>query len=129
MFEYRDNPALENRQLNDLFAASWVGHEERDFRPVLERGLAYVAVFEADRLIGFVNVASDGAQHAFLLDVTVHPDFQGRGIGTQLVRRAVDLARRAGAAWLHVDFEEQLSRFYLDSCGFRTTAAGLMRLV
>jgi hypothetical protein len=34
----------------------------------------------------------------------------------------------AGCEWLHVDFEPELRRFYLDACGFRPTDAGLIRL-
>jgi GNAT superfamily N-acetyltransferase len=75
-----------------------------------------------------VNVATDGGELAFLLDTTVHPDFRRRGIGTQLVCRASELARRHGATWLHVDFEPVLSGFYFKSCGFQATAAGLIRL-
>jgi hypothetical protein len=43
------------------------------------------------------------------------------------VRRATELARQRGALWLHVDFEPKLEAFYRQ-CGFRPTAAGLMRL-
>ncbi|MCP2257139.1 Acetyltransferase (GNAT) family protein [Streptoalloteichus tenebrarius] len=79
-------------------------------------------------LIGFVNNAWDGADHAFLLDTKVRPDHQRRGIGTELVHRAADEARRAGCTWLHVDFEDHLRSFYFDACGFRPTHAGLIRL-
>ncbi|WP_158888524.1 GNAT family N-acetyltransferase [Amycolatopsis anabasis] len=79
-------------------------------------------------LIGFANVAWDGADHAFLLDPKVRPDQQRRGIGTELVRHAAAEARRAGCAWLHVDFEDHLRGFYFDSCGFRPTHAGLISL-
>jgi len=43
------------------------------------------------------------------------------------VQRASALARDRGAAWLHVDYEPQLESFY-SGCGFRPTAAGLIRL-
>jgi GNAT superfamily N-acetyltransferase len=128
LVEYRDNPPLDSRILNDLFSASWDGHVRRDFSAVLGRSLGYVAAFEGERLVGFVNVATDGAEHAFVLDTTVHPDFRHRGIETQLVRRAVELARRHGASWLHVDFERGLSDFYYRSCSFQPTTAGLIRL-
>jgi hypothetical protein len=36
-------------------------------------------------------------------------------------------ARRAGAAWLHVDYEPHLASFCA-GCGFRHTAAGLIGL-
>jgi hypothetical protein len=37
-------------------------------------------------------------------------------------------ARAAGCHWLHVDFEPELTGFYLGPCGFTSTAAGLLRL-
>ena len=47
-------------------------------------------------LIGFVNVAWDGGDHAFLIDTKVRPDYQRRGIGTDLVRIAARHAKGAG---------------------------------
>jgi ribosomal protein S18 acetylase RimI-like enzyme len=129
MVEYRHNPELCNRHLNDLFATSWIGHTERDFRPVLKQSLGYIGAFETDQLIGFVNVAWDGGSHAFILDTTVHPNFQRRGVGTQLVKEASKLARCAKIEWLHVDCNQELARFYFNSCGFVTTTAGLMKLI
>lgn len=91
--------------------------------------LGWVSARTADgRLVGFVNVAWDGGDHAFLLDTKTRGDHQHRGIGTRLVARAAAEARRAGCEWLHVDFRPGLDRFYLDACGFSPTAAGLIRL-
>ncbi len=79
-------------------------------------------------LVGFVNVAWDGADHAFLIDTKTRGDRQHRGIGTELVRRAAEAAKAAGCEWLHVDFEPELGPFYFGACGFRPTDAGLIRL-
>lgn len=79
-------------------------------------------------LVGFVNVAWDGADHAFLIDTKTRPSHQRHGIGTAVVRRAVEGARAAGCEWLFVDFEPHLEAFYLESCGFRPTPAGLIQL-
>ena len=124
---YVVSPVVTNAAMNALFAASWPDHREADFAPVLARSLLYVCAHAGDRLIGFVNVAWDGGIHAFLLDTTVHPDFQRRGIGMRLVREAADVARARGIAWLHVDYEPHLDGFYR-ACGFERTLAGLMRL-
>jgi hypothetical protein len=40
----------------------------------------------------------------------------------------VSNARAVGCQWLHVDFEPNLASFYLDTCGFRRTDAGLVHL-
>jgi|SRR5689334_3217793 ribosomal protein S18 acetylase RimI-like enzyme len=79
-------------------------------------------------LIGFVNVAWDGGDHAFLIDTKVRPDHRRRGVGTELVRTAARHAQEAGCEWLEVDFEEHLVPFYYQACEFRPTCAGLMHL-
>lgn len=79
-------------------------------------------------LLGFVNVVSDGSDHAFLIDTKTRLEHQRRGIGTRVVRLAAEHARAAGHEWLHVDFEPHLRAFYLDACGFEPTVAGLIRL-
>jgi GNAT superfamily N-acetyltransferase len=79
-------------------------------------------------VIGFVNVAWDGGDHAFLLDTKTRSSHQRRGVGTELVRVAAQHAKEAGCEWLHVDFRAELGPFYFDACGFRPTDAGLIRL-
>jgi ribosomal protein S18 acetylase RimI-like enzyme len=124
---YFVSPSLTNDELNALSAAAWDDHTWNDFQPVLNRSLAFVCAYQQSRLIGFVNLAWDGGEHAFILDTLVHPEFRRRGIGRELVRRAVAQAEAGGVKWVHVDFEPHLQDFY-DGCGFRGTAAGLIRL-
>ncbi len=124
---YQISPAVTNEELNALFANAWENHRTWDFLPVLEHSLLFVCAYHEARLIGFVNVAWDGAQHAFILDTTVDKDFRRRGIGIQLVKRAAEAVKRRGVAWLHVDFEPHLEEFYR-KCGFRYTNAGLINL-
>ena len=124
---YRVNPTVSNDELNALFAEPGQIHEPVDFRPILERSLAFVCAYQASRLIGFVNLAWDGGIHAFVLDPTVHPEFRRRGIGKTLVKKAVETAKQRGIEWVHVDFEPHLQDFY-DKCGFKNTRAGIINL-
>jgi ribosomal protein S18 acetylase RimI-like enzyme len=91
--------------------------------------LGWVTARLADgTLAGFVNVAWDGGDHAFLLDTKVASRHQRQGIATELAARAASHAKAAGCEWLHVDFEEHLAPFYFGACGFRSTPAGLIHL-
>ena len=126
MIDYRISPAVTNDALNALMAESWPGRNPQDFQPVLERSIAYVCAYESVRLIGFVNLAWDGGVHAFLLDTVVHPDLRRRGVGVELVLRAVEAVRGRGLEWIHVDSSSDLASFYA-RCGFVTAAyAGLI---
>src|SRR3954471_20483639 len=109
--EYRVVPPVTNEALNELFAASWPNHKPGTFEGELSHSLTYVCAYEGERLVGFVYLAWDGGIHAFLLDPTVHPSLRRRGIGTELVRRAIDVARERGIHWVHVDFDPGLRPF------------------
>jgi ribosomal protein S18 acetylase RimI-like enzyme len=126
--DYAVNPEITNEELNPLFAAAWENHAFFDFEPVLRRSLGYVCAYHEKRLVGYVNLAWDGARHAFILDTTVHREYRRRGIGKKLVELAADYAGEKNVDWLHVDFEPHLRTFYFDECGFRSTDAGIMRI-
>ena len=96
---------------------------------VRPHSLGWVTARPADGdLVGFVNVAWDGGDHAFLLDTKTRPDYQRRGIASAVVRLGAIHAKAAGCEWLHVDFDAAFAPFYLNSCGFRSTDAGLIHL-
>jgi GNAT superfamily N-acetyltransferase len=124
---YLVNPPVANDVLNELFQASWSDHTPRNFAQALQHSLAYVCAFDHDRLIGFVNAAWDGDCHAFLLDPTVHPDYRRQGIGSALVRGAVEAATVRDVEWIHVDFDAELRSFY-ERAGFVPTLAGLIHV-
>ena len=49
--------------------------------------------YAGDILVGAGRVLADGLDCAYIADVAVHPGHQGRGLGTQIIRRLVELAR------------------------------------
>lgn len=127
---YKWRGAVDDVALAALHAEAF-GHGQgvADWRARLERhSLGWVCARETGELVGFVNVAWDGASHAFILDTLVSRTVRHRGVGTTLVAIAGREARTVGCQWLHVDFEKDLEAFYLDACGFRPTSAGLLRL-
>lgn len=96
---------------------------------IRDHSLGWVTARTLDgALVGFVNVAWDGGDHAFLLDPKTRSTHQRRGIGTAAVRCAAEYAKEAGCEWLHVDFQPELAPFYLGACGFTPTEAGLVHL-
>ena len=125
---YKINPSITNEELNSLFENAWDDwSQNKDFLKALKHSLGYICAYQKDFLVGFVNIAWDGDLHAFILDTTVHKEYQRMGIGVKLVQNAIDLSRKKDIEWLHVDFEPHLESFYR-KCGFRDTKAGLINL-
>ena len=125
--------AFTSREANllhaDAFETRIFADEEWDWcDQVNNHSLGWVTARSRETLVGFVNVISDGFVHAWIQDVMVAPSAQRGGIGVALVHAARDAATEAGCEWLRVDFDDEHSRFYIDSCGLEPARAGLMDL-
>jgi len=121
---------FENVEVNALHAEGF-GHPPFDddwMGQVQRHSLGWVCARDGDELVGFVNVPWDGGTHAFILDTLVSVRARRQGIGTRMIALAAEKARSAGCEWLHADFDDELSAFYFDSCGFVATPAGLIAL-
>jgi ribosomal protein S18 acetylase RimI-like enzyme len=123
-YDRRQN--LDARKLGALFEAAW-GSPKPGYERALAHSFTWVTASSGDELVGFTNVAWDGDVHFFLLDTTVHPNWQRRGVGRRLVAEAIEACRGRGE-WLHVDADEKLMTGFYRRCGFRPTPAGLVDL-
>lgn len=96
---YRWRGEFDNRDVNALHAEGF-GHSLREddwWHQVNQYSLGWVCARDGDQLVGFVNVAWDGAVHAFVLDTLVAPVARHHGVGTGMVAVAVSAA---GCEWL-----------------------------
>ena len=48
-----------------------------------------ISVFDDEQLIGFGRIICDGVVHALILDVIIHPDNQGKGIGKEVMIKLI----------------------------------------
>ena len=114
MIVYSNSAPLGDAELSALHALAFgePGDDRRWSAQLGRHSLGWVSAHADGELVGFINVAWDGDRHAFLLDTAVHPDHRRQGIGTELVHRAVALAREAGCHYLHVNTDDELVAFY-----------------
>jgi ribosomal protein S18 acetylase RimI-like enzyme len=70
--------------------------------------------------IGMISVVEE-ADHVFLRVIEIHPDWQNRGIGRQLVLQVLQLAREKGAPARLQVLKVNPARHLYERCGFRVT--------
>lgn len=68
--------------------------------PVVMDGVV-VNMFDGDKKVGiaavyYVENPNRGMKWALLEDVRVEPDYRGKGIGTELVTKVIEIAKEAG---------------------------------
>ena len=124
--EIMRNGRVAPEEIEDLRVAVGWDRCEGTYAQILKRHYTYYIVRAEDgRLIGYMSILSDGISDAFLLDLMIHPDFQGKQIGRQLVRRGIKDMQDAGIRCVQVTFTENLRDFYA-RCGFHIFGGGII---
>lgn len=77
----------------DLFNTTGWNNEYKftpiDLERAIEKSWYALSAFDSGKLIGFGRVLADGVHHALIVDLIVHPQYQGYGIGSLLLERLV----------------------------------------
>jgi tetratricopeptide (TPR) repeat protein/GNAT superfamily N-acetyltransferase len=117
--EIKDNsncPVLP-KQLEDLCSTvGWTRRPLNQVQQALTNSFAYVSAWQIKpdekQLIGFSRAMSDGVFHATLLDIVVHPNFQGRGLGKNIVTRLLQQLQQAAIKDITLFASPHLVDFY-----------------
>jgi len=116
-------------QIQELFKAAAFWARERkieDWEIALGNSEPVVTVWDGSRAIGFARATSDGIYRATIWDVAIHPDYQGAGLGRQLVQTVLSHPRmcRVERVYLMTTYKQS---FY-ERIGFQKNASTTMVL-
>ena len=93
MIQYRDTAeGLEASQLVGFFV-DWTSKPSPQVHLKILYGSSHVVVAideESDQVVGFVTAISDGVLSAYIPLLEVLPEYQDRGIGSELMRRILE---------------------------------------
>jgi GNAT superfamily N-acetyltransferase len=101
-------------------ACRWSSAEKPDeLMAALAGSHTVISAWDGDRLVGLGNAITDGALVVYYPHLLVHPDYQHRGIGRQIMRQLME--RYAGYHQHAVLADDNAINFYR-SCGFTRPA-------
>jgi len=121
--EIRVGHELSFEQLLDLYhSVGWAAytHEQRraDLPKAIRNSTYVVSAWQGDTLVGLARGLSDNVSIFYLQDILIRPEFQGQGIGKQLLSNCLERFKHVRSKVLMTDDREQQLRFY-ESVGFR----------
>ena len=85
----------------------------------------HISAYEENELIGYIDCISNGVTDAYIQDLMVKPEYQGKGIGTKLMNMMIDYLKDNHIYMISVLFDESLKSFY-EKFGFYTMLSGQM---
>ena len=119
-----DEPVSVN-DLADLRESVGWSRMEKEYNNPLLTSYYHIAVYEKEALIGYIDCVSNGVTDAYIQDLMVHPDYQRRGIGTELMTIMINYLKQKHIYMISVVFEEKLKPFY-EKFGFFSMLCGQM---
>jgi len=81
--------ALTSKQLEDLFlSVEWSsGHYPDKLAIAMQNYETVYTAWDGDTLVGLISAMDDGIMTAYIHYLLVRPEYQGKGIGVQLIER------------------------------------------
>lgn len=122
---YVENPELDAAVVAELRAkVGWDARKEQ-LEKILGRTYLAVACFDDNDLVGIIDVISDGIDDALIRNLVIHPEYQGKGIGHELLIKVLDRLKSNRIKTINVLFESELTEFYRKA-GFRIVSGGII---
>lgn len=61
-----------------------------DLDSAIENSRYSISVYLKNNLIGYGRIISGGIHHALIVDLIISPDYQGKGIGSELLKKLLE---------------------------------------
>ncbi len=119
------NIPISNNEVPELRELVGWGRRDKDYPTLFERCNFWAgARDENNNLIAFGYVCGMGLEHGYMEDIIVHPEYQGQGIGVELIKELLRESERFGLGIVTVTYEENKTYFY-KKCGFTIGSGGV----
>ena len=121
MIGYKKNDVVSFEEIFPLYeAVGWTNYTTNPtmLRNALEHSLFLISARDEEgKLIGFLRAVGDGYSIVYIQDIIVLPEYQRKGIGTQLLRQTLEHFKEVYQMILTTDSELKTIAFY-ESNGF-----------
>lgn len=125
---YIENHPISAKAIADLrLSVGWNGMEACYVNPLMTSYL-HIACYDGEKLIGYVDSVSNGVTDAYIQDLMVNPEYQERGIGTELMNRIIEMLKERSIYMISVIYgDAELAPFY-KRFGFTQMFCGQMQM-
>ena len=105
--------------LNLYSGVGWTNYTDKPemVKKAYENSLLTLGAYDSNQLVGVIRTVGDGFSIVFVQDILVLPEYQRKGIGTQLLREVIERFSTAYQITLMTDNTPKTISFY-QSLGF-----------
>lgn len=121
--KFIENSVVDAKSIANLREAVGWNRMENAYNDPLLLSYFHIAAYDGEKLVGYIDSVSNRTTDAYIQDLMVYPDYQGKGIGTELMNRMIKALKEQRIYMISVVFEERLQPFY-SRFGFSSMLCG-----
>lgn len=89
----KDNELDVNTYLSLREAVGWKPLTEKQAEMAIKGSLLTVVAYDKDKPVGMGRIVGDGAVICYIQDLIVIPEYQGKGVGNQIIESLIDYVK------------------------------------
>ncbi len=93
MIHYKENYQIDKSDLEKLYSSvGWAAYTKNldVLEKAINHSLQVISAWDEDELVGLIRVIGDGFTIIYIQDILVHPDYQDKKIGTELITKILN---------------------------------------
>ncbi|WP_231735331.1 GNAT family N-acetyltransferase [Gracilibacillus massiliensis] len=87
-------------------------YSKEDLFTAITNSWYLISIYKNETLIGFGRIISDGVYQTFIVDMIVHPIYQGKGIGSKIMSLLIEKCTSRGIKWIQLSCAKGKKDFY-----------------
>ena len=96
MITYQTTKTIKDLDLRPLYeAVGWKSYTERvtDLSALVANAQLVLSAWDNEKLVGLIRTVGDGISIQYVQDILVLPDYQNKGIGSELLKKIIEKSK------------------------------------
>lgn len=126
MIQYKENDRVEKEDLKQLYSSvGWIAYTNNleVLDQAVNNSLVVITAWDNEKLVGLIRVVGDNYTIIYIQDILVHPDYQNKQIGTQLMNQMLQKYKTVRQKTLLTEDAPDVRHFY-EKFGFSSCDKG-----
>lgn len=71
-------------------SVEWINLSSEQTQIELKNSVLDIVAYDQEKAVGMGRIVGDGAIYCYVQDVVIHPDYQGKGIGSTILNKLIE---------------------------------------
>ena len=71
-------------------SVDWINFSPEQTQTALKNSVLDIVAYDQEKAVGMGRIVGDGAIYCYVQDVVIHPNYQGKGIGSTILNKLIE---------------------------------------